>query len=140
MNEFGISHILIDVTPRSLAVQTVQGYCDAVIERNSPIPIEQSRVFTTSRDDQDTVVIRICQGESRRVEENTVLGEIALTGIRPAPRGDVKIAVTFEIDTDGIVSVAARDVDTGQQAGTRVTLFGGMSDDEVRDIVRRYGK
>lgn len=140
MNEFGVSHILIDVTPRALAVQTVQGYCDSVIERNSPIPIEQSRVFTTSRDDQDTVVIRICQGEARRVEENTVLGEIALTGIRPAARGDVKIAVTFEIDTDGIVSVAARDVDTGQQAGTRVTLFGGMSDDEVREIVRRYGK
>jgi hypothetical protein len=140
LQDLGVSHILIDVTPRTLAVQTVQGYCDPIIERNSPIPIEQSRVFTTSRDDQDTVVIKICQGESRRVEENTVLGEVALTGIRPAARGEVKISVTFEIDTDGIVSVSARDVDTGQQAGTRVTVFGGLSDDEVRDLVRRYGR
>jgi len=140
LQELGVNHILIDVTPRTLAVQTVQGYCDPIIERNSPIPIEQSRVFTTSRDDQDTVVIRICQGEARRVEENTVLGEVMLTGIRAAPRGEVKVSVTFEIDTDGIVSVSARDVDTGQQAGTRVTVFGGLSDDEVRDLVRRYGR
>jgi molecular chaperone DnaK len=140
LQDLGVSHILIDVTPRTLAIQTVQGYCDPIIERNSPIPIEQSRVFTTSRDDQETVVIKICQGEARRIEENTVLGEVMLTGIRPAPRGEVKVSVTFEIDTDGIVSVSARDVDTGQQAGTRVTVFGGLSDDEVRDLVRRYGR
>lgn len=140
MQEMGINHILIDVTPRTLAVQTVQGYCDPIIERNSPIPIEQTRTFTTSRDDQTVVIIRICQGESRRVEENTVLGEVALSEIRAAPRGDVKIAVTFEIDTDGVVAVNARDVDTGQQAVTKVSLFGGMSDDEVRDLVKRYGR
>ena len=140
LQEMGVNHILIDVTPRTLSVQTVQGYCDPIIERNSPIPIEQSRVFTTSRDDQTVVVIRICQGESRRAEENTVLGEVQMSEIRPAPRGDVRIAVAFEIDTDGVVAVSARDVDTGQQAVTQVSLFGGMSDDEVRDLVRRYGQ
>ena len=140
MSEMGVNHILIDVTPRSLAVQTVQGYCDPIIERNSPIPIEQTRVFTTSRDDQEVVIVRIAQGESRRVEENTVLGEVSLSDIRRAARGEFRIAVTFEIDTDGIVQVSARDVDTGQQAVTKVTVFGGMSDDEVRDLVQRYGR
>jgi molecular chaperone DnaK len=138
--EMGVNHILVDVTPRTLSVQTVQGYCDPIIERNSPIPIEQSRVFTTSRDDQTVVTVRICQGESRRVEENTVLGEVTLSEIRPAPRGVVKIQVVFEIDTDGVVAVGARDVDTGQQAVTKVSLFGGMADEEVRDLVRRYGR
>jgi molecular chaperone DnaK len=140
LQEMGVSHVLIDVTPRSLAVQTAGGYCDVIIERNSPIPIEQSRIFSTSRDDQNMVVIRICQGESRRIEENTVLGEIALSGIRTAPRGEVRVSVCFEIDTDGIVSVSARDVDTGQEAATKVTVFGGMSEEEMRDLLQRYGQ
>ena len=140
LDELGVSHILIDVTPRSLAVQTVQGYCDTIIERNSPIPIEQTRVFTTSQDNQTAVVIRIAQGESRRVEENTVLGEVALSNIRSAPRGEVRIAVTFEIDTDGIIDVHARDLDTGQAADTKVTIFGGLSEAEVRELVKRYGR
>lgn len=140
LDELGVSHVLIDVTPRTLAVQTVQGYCDTVIERNSPIPIEQTRVFTTSHDNQTTVVVRIAQGESRRIEDNTVLGEVTLTGIRAAARGEVRIAVTFEIDTDGIVDVHARDVDTGQAAVTKVTVFGGLSDEEVRELLKRYGR
>ena len=140
LQQLGINHVLIDVTPRTLAIQTVEGYCDPIIERNSPIPIEQSRVFTTSRDNQTAVVIRICQGESRRIEENLVLGEVALANLRPAPRGDVRVEVNFEIDTDGIVEVAARDVDTGQQAQTKVTVFGGLGEDEVRDMLARYGR
>jgi hypothetical protein len=140
LQELGVSHVLIDVTPRTLAVQTVKGFCDTIIERNSPIPIEQTRVFTTSQDNQTAVVIRIAQGESRRVDENTILGEVNMTGIRPAPRGEVRIAVTFEIDTDGIVDVNARDIDTGQQAITKVTVFGGLSEEEVRDLIRKYGR
>ena len=129
--------ILIDVTPQTLSVQTVQDNCETVIERNSTIPIEQTRNFSTSHDDQEGVVIRICQGESKRASENVILGEISLEGLRRAARGDVTIAVTFEIDADGILQVAAKDVETGRAQLTRITLFGGMTDDAVQAAMHR---
>jgi molecular chaperone DnaK len=129
--------LLLDVTPQTLGVQTVQGFCDHIILRNAAIPVEQTRIFSTTHDNQDAVLIRICQGESRRVEKNVVLGELELLGLRPAQRGDVQIAVTFEIDTDGILNVSARDMETGRATRTQITLFGGFSEEQVAQMEER---
>src|SRR5690606_30929696 len=88
--------VLLDVTPRSLGVRTVGGYTDFVIERNTPIPVEQTRLFTTTTDNQRFVRIQVGQGEGEQFEHSQKLGEVVLTGLRQAPRGDVTIAVTFE--------------------------------------------
>ncbi|MBW2278273.1 MAG: Hsp70 family protein [Deltaproteobacteria bacterium] len=134
------STLLLDVTPRGLGVGTTGGYCDEIIARNASIPVEQSRMFNTSRDHQTEVVIDVFQGESRRVEENARLGRVELSGIRPAPRGEIKIRVTFEIDTDGILGVAARNEETGEAQSTRIVLSGGLSDEHVNDLVKKYAK
>jgi molecular chaperone DnaK len=132
------SALLLDVTPRAIGVATAGGFCDICIERNAAIPVEQSRLFTTSTDLQTEVSIAVYQGESRRVEENTKLGEVQLSGIRPAPRGTIKIRVTFEINTDGILGVSARNEETGQAQGTRIVLSGGIDEDQVERLVRKY--
>jgi len=93
-------------------VRTVGGYVDFIIERNSPIPVEQTRLFTTTRDNQRFVRIQVCQGEEEEFERNLKLGEVVLSGLRDAARGEVTIAVTFEINTDGLLEVRARDRDT----------------------------
>lgn len=116
--------LLLDVTPLSLGVATVGGYRQAIIPRNSPVPVEASRTYVTSDDDQTQVSIRICQGESRRFEENTELGELLLEGLPAAPRGEVKIRVTFEIDTSGILKVSAADERTGQVQQATIQLRG----------------
>jgi molecular chaperone DnaK len=134
------STLLLDVTPRGLGVGTTGGYCDEIIARNASIPVEQSRMFTTSRDNQPEVVIDVFQGESRRVEENTRLGRVELSGIRPAPRGEIKIRVTFEIDTDGILGVSARNEETGEAQSTRIVLSGGLSEEQVNVLVKKYSK
>lgn len=132
------SALLLDVTPRAIGVGTAGGFCDICIERNAAIPVEQSRLFTTSTDFQNEVAIAVYQGESRRVEENTKLGEVQLSGIRPAPRGAIKIRVTFEINTDGILGVAARNEETGEAQSTRIVLSGGIDEDQVERLVRKY--
>jgi molecular chaperone DnaK len=134
------STLLLDVTPRGLGVGTTGGYCDEIIARNAAIPVEQSRMFTTSRDSQTEVVIDVFQGESRRVEENTRLGRVELSGLRPAPRGEIKIRVTFEIDTDGILGVSARNEETGQAQSTRIVLSGGLTDEHVSELIEKYAK
>ena len=115
---------MVDVTPLTLAVETVSGYCDAVIERNTPVPCERTRAFVTAADNQTTVKVRVSQGESSRFGDNTLLGEVELTGLRAAPRGQVQIAVSFALDTDGLLNVSATDVETGRAAATRVRLIG----------------
>jgi molecular chaperone DnaK len=127
--------LLLDVTPLSLRIGVAGGLAETVIERNTPVPIEQTRTFTTFQDFQESVRIRICQGESRKTEENALLGEFAFSGFRKAPRGEVRIDVTFAIDTDGIVNVTARDPETGQAASTRVTLSSGLSESELQSIL-----
>ncbi len=114
--------LLVDVTPLSLVVETVGGFCDAIIVRNTPVPCEETRAFATAADNQTTVRVRVSQGESNHFSENTLLGEVELAGLRPAPRGQVNISVTFALDTDGILNVRARDAATGQEAVTRVRL------------------
>jgi molecular chaperone DnaK len=133
-----VSTLLLDVTPRALGVATAGGFCDPIIERNAPIPIEQSRLFSTSTENQTEVLIDVYQGESRRVEENAKLGNVVLGGLRPTARGEIKIRVTFEIDTDGILRVSARNEETGEAQRTKINLTGGLSDDQVSALVAKY--
>jgi molecular chaperone DnaK len=118
--------LLIDVTPLSLGVETVGGFCDVLIDANTPVPCDRTRTFATATDGQTQVHVRVSQGESRRFAENTCLGQLELTGIAAAARGEHEIAVTFEIDADGILNVRARDVATGQETAARMQLLGGQ--------------
>ena len=129
---------LLDVTPLSLRIGVAGGLAETVIERNTPVPIEQTSVFTTFRDYQQSVRIRVYQGESRSAGENELLGEFEFSGFKNARRGEVRIEVTFEIDTDGIVQVTARDPDTGQAASTQIHLSSGLTEDEIRTLVEKH--
>jgi molecular chaperone DnaK len=116
--------VLIDVTPHALGVATVGGVMDIIIERNGSLPLERSRHFSTSRDDQTRVMLPIFSGNSRRIEDNRQLGSLELTDIPPGPREDVKIEVTFEVDTDGMLSVRATDRRTGMNQFVRLSITG----------------
>jgi molecular chaperone DnaK len=132
--------LLLDVTPHSLGIETVGGFCESVIKRNAAIPVEQTRIFSTAQDNQRIVRVRICQGESRRLDDNQGLGEIELAGLRAAARGKVKIGVTFEIGADGTLSVRARDLETGREQSVRIKLVGGMADDDVQAMMDRQAQ
>jgi len=123
---------LVDVTPLSLRIGTVGGFAEKIIEKNTPIPIDRSKTFTTSRDLQEKVKIRVYQGESNRVDECEMLGEFEFSGFKVGYRGDVKIEVTFEINTDGIVHVSAADLDTGQKTSTTISLSSGLSEADIQ--------
>jgi molecular chaperone DnaK len=116
--------LLIDVTPHALGVATVGGVMDIIIERNGQIPLERSRYFSTSRDDQTRVVLPIYSGNSRRIEENQPLGVLELNNIPPGPREEVEIEVTFEVDTNGMLSVRATDMRTGLNQFARLSIAG----------------
>jgi molecular chaperone DnaK len=131
-----VDSVLLDVTPLSLKIGVAGGLAETVIERNTPVPIEQTRTFTTFQDYQESVRIQVFQGESRSVEENEQLGQFTFSGFRRAARGQVRIQVTFEIDTDGIVNVTALDPETGQQASTQITLSSGLSPEELDRILQ----
>jgi len=130
--------LLLDVTPLSLGVETVDGYCERIIRRNSAIPAGQTKMFTTARDHQNTVIVRICQGENRRVSGNQLLGEVVLDGLRPAARGKVQIAVRFMIDADGTLQVRAQDVGTGQQQQIAIKLIGEIPDAQIEQLRERH--
>jgi len=125
-------HYLLDVTPLTLRVGTVGGYTDKIIDKNTPIPIERSKSYTTNRDGQDKVKIRIYQGESNKASECELLGEFEFSGFRIAYRGEVRIEVTFEIDTNGIVHVTAADVETGQKTTTTIRLSSGLTEEMIQ--------
>ncbi len=130
--------LLLDVTPMSLGIETAGGLMDPLIERNTPIPAEHSRVFTTIRDDQSAVKIKIFQGEERFVKDCEPLGEFRLTDIPPAPKGDPKIEVAFEIDANGIVNVTARDRDTGRAQSVQLNVSGGLSEEEIQKLKKEH--
>ena len=130
----GNSSLLIDVTPQSLGIGVVGGFVERLIEKNTAIPTGETRNFTTSVDNQAEVRIEVFQGESRMSPDNEKLGEFVLEGLRPAPRGDVKIAVSFDIDSNGIVSVTAGDPETGVAASIRIEASTGLTQDEVEDL------
>jgi molecular chaperone DnaK len=126
---------LLDVTPLSLRIGVAGGLAETVIERNTPVPIEQTRTFTTYQDFQESVKIRVFQGESRQAKENEMLGQFEFSGFKKARRGEVRIDVTFEINSDGIVNVTACDQETEQQASTQITLSSGLSEQEISQII-----
>jgi molecular chaperone DnaK len=127
--------VLLDVTPQSLGVAIAGGYVRRLIPKNTTVPTSITEVFHTSRDQQTTVKIMVLQGEADVAHQNELLGEFILTGLRQAPRGEVIIDVTFEIDAEGIVSVAARDRETGLKQSIQVTASGGLTHDELRHII-----
>ncbi len=120
----GLPPVLVDVTPRALAVETVGGWCDVVVQRNAKIPCERTRAFATSSDMQTLVRVRVAQGEDAVFANNTYLGQVELVGLRPAPRGEVTIQVRFEIDESGTLKVFAIDVTTGREAHAVLQLVG----------------
>ena len=126
--------LLIDVTPQSLGIATAGGFVECIIERNTSIPTEETRTFTTSWDDQQEVKIEVFQGEGRMVEDSQKLGEFILEGLRPAPRGEVKLAVSFEIDANGIVKVTASDPITHQSRSIRVEASAGLTEQEIEEL------
>ncbi|MFI5308795.1 MAG: molecular chaperone DnaK [Polyangiales bacterium] len=127
--------ILLDVTPHTLGIMVVGGYFEELIPLNTTVPTSRSKVFTTIRDNQTAVKILVMQGESHRADENELLGEFILTGLRRAPAGQVEVEVTFEINSDGIVSVHAKDMETGQQQSITVTATSGLTRDEIQNMV-----
>jgi molecular chaperone DnaK len=127
--------LLLDVTPQSLGIMIAGGYASVLIPKNTVVPTSKSHFFTTVKDQQTTAKILVLQGESPKAEENELLGEFLLTGLRPAPRGQVEIEVQFEISADGIVSVSARDKETGQRQSITVTATSNLSEDEIRQII-----
>ncbi|MBO6937975.1 MAG: Hsp70 family protein [Deltaproteobacteria bacterium] len=130
--------LLVDVTPFSLGVETVDGYCEHIIKRNSPVPTEQTRIFAPGRQAQAQVAIRIAQGESRRLEQNQLLGEVVLD-LDPSLSAarTVDIEVTFVLDSDGTLGVRARDQATGREQVTRIRLIGGIAEDELERMQER---
>ncbi len=116
--------VLMDVNPSTLAIQTAGGYAERLLDKNSPIPIEKSRVFSTLRDNQTRVEIDCCRGESRRYSENEPLGKLILDQLPAKPRGDLKIEVSFRVDADGILHVRAADAESGVRQEARLVVIG----------------
>lgn len=127
--------LLLDVTPLSLGVETQGGVFTKIIEKNSTIPTKKSQVFSTTEDNQNVVRIHVLQGEREMAEDNKSLGRFELLGIPPAPRGVPQIEVSFEIDTDGVVSVSAKDLGTGKVQQIMVTASSGLSGSEIEKLV-----
>lgn len=127
--------LLLDVTPLSLGVETGGGVFTKLIERNTTVPTQKRQVFTTSVDNQNFVPIHVLQGERQMAADNTTLAKFELAGIPPAPRGVPQIQVTFDIDSNGIVSVSARDLGTGREQIVRVTAAGGLQDRDIERII-----
>jgi molecular chaperone DnaK len=133
--EDGPDMVLLDVTPHTLGIMIVGGYFEELIPQNTTVPTSRSKVFTTVRENQTAVKILVLQGESKRAEENDVLGEFVLTGLRRAPAGQVEVEVTFDINADGIVSVHAKDLETQVQQSITVTASSGLTKDEIDGMV-----
>jgi len=127
--------LLLDVTPLTLGIETMGGIRVALIDRNTTIPTKKSEVFTTAADGQQAVTINVLQGEREMAEDNKSLGKFDLVGIPPAPRGIPQIEVTFDIDTNGIVKVSAKDLGTGKEQKIVVT-GGALTEEEIEKMVK----
>ncbi len=127
--------VLLDVTPHSLGIMVHGGGFEVLIEANSTIPTSHSHIFTTVRDNQTSVKIVVLQGENSNAAENELLGEFALSGLRSAIAGIVEVEVSFEISADGIVSVQARDLETGKEHSITVTATSGLTEEEIQNMI-----
>ena len=128
--------LLLDVTPLSLGIETLGGIMTKMIDRNTTIPTKKSQVYSTADDNQSAVTIRVFQGEREMAQDNKMLGQFALVGIPPAPRGVPQIEVTFDIDANGIVSVHAKDKGTGKEQQIKIQASGGLSDADIDQMVK----
>ena len=128
--------LLLDVTPLSLGIETLGGIFTKIIERNTTIPTKKSQVFSTATDNQPAVTIKVCQGEREMASDNKLLGNFELIGIPPAPRGIPQVEVTFDIDANGILHVSAKDLGTGKEQSIRITATSGLSEDEIKKMMR----
>lgn len=128
--------VLVDVTPLTLGVETLGGVATPLITRNTPVPVKKSEIFTTAADMQTSVTIHVFQGERPMAPDNASLGEFNLDGLAPAPRGMPKIEVTFDIDSNGILNVSARDTATGKSQSIRITGSTRLSDSEKQRMIR----
>ncbi len=128
--------LLLDVTPLTLSIETLGGVATPLIERNTTIPTKKSQIFSTAADGQTQVEIHVLQGERPMAADNKTLGRFILDGIPPAPRGIPQIEVTFDIDADGILHVAAQDKATGREQSITITASSGLTKDEIDRMVR----
>ncbi|NBV50870.1 molecular chaperone DnaK, partial [bacterium] len=128
--------LLLDVTPLSLGIETLGHVCTKLIDRNTTIPTRKSQVFSTAEDNQTTVEIHVLQGERDMAYDNRTLARFQLTGLAAAPRGVPQIEVSFDIDANGIVHVAAKDLATGKEQSVKITASSGLSEAEINKMVK----
>jgi molecular chaperone DnaK len=128
--------LLLDVTPLSLGIETLGGVTTVLISRNTTIPTKKSEVFTTAADSQTSVEVHVLQGERQMARDNRTLGKFHLVGIPPAPRGVPQVEVTFDIDANGILNVAAQDKATGKQQNITITASSGLTKDDIERMVK----
>ncbi len=126
--------VLVDVTPLSLGIETLGGVCTKLIEKNTKIPTSKSQVFSTAADNQPSVEVHVAQGEREMASDNKSLGRFILDGIPPAPRGIPQVEVTFDIDSNGILNVKAKDKGTGKEQNIVIQGSTGLSDEEVEKM------
>ncbi|MBI5508882.1 MAG: molecular chaperone DnaK [Deltaproteobacteria bacterium] len=129
--------LLLDVTPHHLGIMVAGGLFDVLINKDTTIPTSAKKIFTTVKDGQTQVRIMVLQGESTQAEENELLGEFILDELRSARRGEVKVEVNFDINADGIVSVSAKNLETGRGQAITVTASSGLTEDEIREMATR---
>tara|TARA_B110000208_G_scaffold106332_1_gene131871 strand:+ start:468 stop:2462 length:1995 start_codon:yes stop_codon:yes gene_type:complete len=127
--------LLLDVTPLSLGIETLGGVATKLIPRNTTIPTKKSQVFSTAADNQPQVEVKVLQGEREMAADNKLLGQFALVGIPPAPRGVPQIEITFDIDANGIVNVSGKDKGTGKEQSVVIQSSGGLTDAEIEKMV-----
>ncbi len=132
--------VLVDVTPLSLGIETLGGVNTKLIEKNTAIPTRKSEIFTTADDNQTTVDIHVLQGERDMSTYNKTIGRFQLTGIPPAPRAVPQIEVSFDIDSNGILTVSAKDLATGKEQSIKIQASGGLSDAEVDRMTKEAEK
>ena len=128
--------LLLDVTPLTLGIETLGGISTPLIEKNTTIPTQKSQVFSTAEDNQSAVTVHVIQGERKQAAQNKSLGQFNLTDIPPAARGTPQIEVSFDLDANGILNVAAKDKNTGKEQSIVIKASSGLSDDDIEKMVK----
>ena len=128
--------VLLDVTPLSLGIETMGGVFTRLVDRNTTIPVKKTQIFSTAADGQTSVEVHVLQGEREMAAYNKTLGRFQLSGIAPAPRGVPQIEVTFNIDANGIVNVAAKDLGTGKEQNISITASSNLSQEDIEKAVK----